>query len=248
MIFRMQLSPISTTAMQSAMPSSTLRSAVSSSSSPPSSAGEPTSASPPSCPAPASGASPPPPSLSALTTRARLTSASCTVPSCLALTAYFMIPSPPSTGYRTQWTVIWSSSGRGTWRYEKGSNRADSYPQLLNEQVDVLLYWPVKSASMIDISRWRWFDHQMSASSASGRPSESGASMYGFVSIRLRSSERPLSRNDRSSCASCCSLPAKDSLNLPIASLKDLGVRAGASRGADDFEEEPGPDALELGE
>ena len=104
----------------------------------------------------------------------------------------------------------------------------------MTEHVLVLLYWPVKRASMMDISRCMWFDHHMSASSWSGRPSESGASMYGFVSIRLRSSDRPLSRNERSSCASCCSFPAKDSLNLPMASLNDLGVRAGALRAADD--------------
>ena len=87
----------------------------------------------------------------------------------------------------------------------------------------------------MESSLCKWFDHQISANSSSGRPSESGASMYGFFIILFKSSDSPLSKKASNSCASCCSFPAKLSLNFPMASLKDFGVSDGASTGVEDL-------------
>ena len=61
------------------------------------------------------------------------------------------------------------SSGKGNCRKVKGSNRADAYPQCA--QVIQDLYWPVKRATIMESSRFKWFRHQISASSRSGLPS-----------------------------------------------------------------------------
>uniref|UniRef100_A0A0A9GV24 Uncharacterized protein n=1 Tax=Arundo donax TaxID=35708 RepID=A0A0A9GV24_ARUDO len=91
--------------------------------------------------------------------------------------------------------------GRGKDKYINGSNVTETFLQMGQTNVD--LYWPWQISTMIESFRAKWLPQYSSATSSSGRPSESFASEYGLHFTRFKSSWSPSNRKARSSCESC---------------------------------------------